>query len=252
MTWSKDPMVKAPVWGIFEEGTLNFMHNLTENWTKPDPALAYETPPITAAELDRRKLEDGFVIKHFAGDVVYYSAEFLEKNNDSLDSDVEAALLASSHPLVATVCTPEADGGGKKKKTAFASVGDKFVKSLRTLMSELALSTALFVRCIKPNQQKSPTLFDAPLTLEQRAEHAGERVLHLQPARRLLPEEQREALGRARRARIEFHHFAPFTGDGRVGELDRVHAFLWDARVEELAVGAQGPRERATGAQAGL
>ncbi len=81
-------------------------------------------------------------MKHFAGDVVYFAGEFLDKNNDSLDGDVEQAILNSSLSLIATVCTPQAadepTGGKRKAKSSFASVGDKFVKSLKSLMGEPA------------------------------------------------------------------------------------------------------------------
>ena len=64
-------------------------------------------------------------------------------------AEVEQALLKSTIALVATVCTPEeeADTGKKKKQSSFASVGAKFVKSLRELMSGLMEATAHFVRC---------------------------------------------------------------------------------------------------------
>jgi len=45
-------------------------------------------------------------VHHFAGDVVYFAHEFLEKNNDSLDPHVEAALLASEIAMVGTQHAP--------------------------------------------------------------------------------------------------------------------------------------------------
>ena len=46
------------------------------------------------------------MVHHFAGDVVYFADEFLEKNNDSLDPHVEAALLASEIAMVGSICIP--------------------------------------------------------------------------------------------------------------------------------------------------
>ena len=65
-------------------------------------------------------------------------------------------MLASSKPIVAEICTPEDDGSKKKKGGSFSSVGAKFVKSLKALMTELESSQAHFVRCIKPNQKLVP------------------------------------------------------------------------------------------------
>ena len=44
--------------------------------------------------------EDVFVIHHFAGDVCYSSASFLEKNTDSLSAQFEGILLKSTSSVV--------------------------------------------------------------------------------------------------------------------------------------------------------
>ena len=98
--------------------------------------------------------------------MVYYCEEFLDKNNDTLNADFETALLASSKPLVVEVCKPEEEAPGaatkRKKGGSFSSVGAKFVKSLKELMTELNASQAHFVRCVKPNQKLTPQ--ELPLT----------------------------------------------------------------------------------------
>ena len=53
---------------------------------------------------ESRSKTDHFVVKHFAGDVVYHCGEFLDKNNDTLNADFETALLASNKPLIVEVC----------------------------------------------------------------------------------------------------------------------------------------------------
>ena len=100
---------------------------------------------------------------------------------------MEQHLLKSAKPIVADICKPDAPPaaaggkGGKKGggQSSFASVGDKFVKSLKALMEELQasqvspnthphpnphphshpddpFSQAHFVRCIKSNPELQP------------------------------------------------------------------------------------------------
>ena len=84
-------------------------------------------------------------------------------------------MLKSSKPIVAEICQPEAapeptggkKGGGKKGGGSFASVGDKFVKSLKALMTELNSLQAHFVRCIKSNPEKKPRLLHGESVIDQ-------------------------------------------------------------------------------------
>ena len=116
---------------------------------------------------ESRSKTDHFVVKHFAGDVVYFCGEFLDKNNDSLNAEFEAALLASSKPIVAEICQPEETGKKQKKGGSFSSVGAKFVKSLKDLMTELQSSQAHFVRCVKPNPELLPQKIHGENTINQ-------------------------------------------------------------------------------------
>ena len=61
--------------------------------------LHAKSPVLTAPKPSRkesRSKEEYFTVKHFAGDVVYFGGEFIEKNNDNLSPEFEAALLKSS------------------------------------------------------------------------------------------------------------------------------------------------------------
>jgi myosin heavy subunit len=51
---------------------------------------------------------DGFVIKHFAGDVHYAIAHFLVKNNDSLQEDLAALLATSTNTLLLDILQVDA------------------------------------------------------------------------------------------------------------------------------------------------
>ena len=117
---------------------------------------------------ESRTSTDHFVIKHFAGDVVYCSDEFLDKNNDSFDADFEQALLASKHEVVVKICTPSATpGSARKPASSFGTVSSKFLKSLAELMAELNSSTAHFIRCIKPNDRFAPRELESVSVVSQ-------------------------------------------------------------------------------------
>ena len=131
-----------------------FCASLHQTHGKDPKSKVFGAPKISKTE--KRSKDEFFVVKHFAGDVVYHSEEFLEKNNDSLDPLVEDALLASKTELVVAICTPEPVSGKAPKRGGFASVGAKFVKSLAALMSTLEQCDAHFVRCIKPNPELVP------------------------------------------------------------------------------------------------
>ncbi|KAL1511060.1 hypothetical protein AB1Y20_005884 [Prymnesium parvum] len=122
---------------------------------------------------ETRSKEDHFVVKHFAGDVVYNCNEFLEKNNDTLTKEFEEELLRSSKPLTVAICTPEEEKSGApgsfkgKKGGGFTSVGLKFIASLKSLMLELRSSEAHFVRCIKSNPELKPHLLHGESVINQ-------------------------------------------------------------------------------------
>ena len=76
---------------------------------------------------ETRSKDDHFIVKHFAGDVVSLQASSSKVTTRS--AEVEAALLRS----IELVDRVHARHGGstKKKRSSFASVGAKFVKSLK-------------------------------------------------------------------------------------------------------------------------
>ena len=118
-----------------------------------------------AAGLRKFKEEEAFVVRHFAGNVCYMSAGFMDKNNDTLHPDFEAALSASTNALLATLFVP--DGSGKKRNASFNSVGRRFINDLDTLMTDLGSTHAHFIRCLKPNLALQPQVVAPSLVLSQ-------------------------------------------------------------------------------------
>ncbi|WAR11021.1 MYS-like protein [Mya arenaria] len=113
-----------------------------------------------------------FELGHYAGAVPYSITNWLEKNKDPLNETVVALLSDSKEPLVGTLYEKpkeEASGGGgkKKKSSAFQTISSVHRESLNKLMKNLYNTHPHFVRCIIPNEVKTPGMIDAALVLNQ-------------------------------------------------------------------------------------
>jgi len=100
-----------------------------------------------------------FKICHYAGDVIYNVNGFIDKNKDTLFQDFKRLLYNSSDQLISS-WWPE----GKKDMTAVTkrplTAGTNFKVSITELVDNLLRKEPYYVRCIKPNELKSPTAFN--------------------------------------------------------------------------------------------
>ena len=126
---------------------------------------------------------EGFVVRHYAGNVTYTSDGFLQKNNNSLHEDLELVLQGASDDFLralledekATEKTAKTDGdgggGGKKKSSAskarFSSVSAHFVGQLNSPCDTLGATSSHFVRCVNPNTKKLANAFHGGHVLHQ-------------------------------------------------------------------------------------
>ncbi|GMH86139.1 hypothetical protein TL16_g10445 [Triparma laevis f. inornata] len=119
---------------------------------------------------------NSFIVKHFAGDVVYAVEGFIAKNSDKLLPDLENAMLTSKSPFIKKIFEDAAQmlltgkartmsGGGMGKQPT--TIGFKFKNQLSGLYSDILSTTPHYIRCVKPNNNKSPHDFDAPMVMEQ-------------------------------------------------------------------------------------
>uniref|UniRef100_A0A667ZI60 Myosin VAb n=1 Tax=Myripristis murdjan TaxID=586833 RepID=A0A667ZI60_9TELE len=129
----------------------------------------YNTLLKQKAHFDKPRLSNrAFIIHHFADKVEYQCEGFLEKNKDTVneeqinvlkmskfdlllklfEDDEKATTLSSSRSVVSRPGQSQRDN----KKT----VGLQFRQSLHLLMDTLNATTPHYVRCIKPNDHKSP------------------------------------------------------------------------------------------------
>ncbi|KAL4000027.1 myosin heavy chain 1/2/3/4/8/13/7B/15 [Sarotherodon galilaeus] len=114
----------------------------------------------------KNNYETQFGIEHFAGKVFYDSQGFLEKNRDTLSSDLIKVLEKSTNKLLKQVFRKELNSTSDGKKRV-PTLSGQFRQSLDSLMKTLTACQPYFIRCIKPNDFKKPMLFDRELCMRQ-------------------------------------------------------------------------------------
>ncbi|XP_009883589.1 PREDICTED: myosin-3-like isoform X2 [Charadrius vociferus] len=137
----------------------------SNNFQKPKPA--------------KGKAEAHFSLVHYAGTVDYNITGWLDKNKDPLNETVVGLYQKSSlktlallHKTVFFWCSSESGGGGgkkggKKKGSSFQTVSALFRENLNKLMTNLRSTHPHFVRCIIPNETKTPGAMEHELVLHQ-------------------------------------------------------------------------------------
>ncbi|NXS61799.1 MYO1A protein, partial [Brachypteracias leptosomus] len=115
--------------------------------------------------MDISLLPHCFRIHHYAGKVTYNVTGFIEKNNDLLFRDLSQAMWAARHTLLRSLF-PEGDPQKVSLKLP-PTAGFQFKASVATLMKNLYSKNPNYIRCIKPNETKTATLFVPELVLAQ-------------------------------------------------------------------------------------
>ncbi|XP_053329710.1 myosin-4-like [Spea bombifrons] len=122
------------------------------------------------------KAEAHFSLVHYAGTVDYNIAGWLDKNKDPLNETVVGLYQKSSVKLLsflycsysATDAETGGKGGGKKKKgSSFQTVSALFRENLNKLMTNLRSTHPHFVRCLIPNETKTPGIMENHLIIHQ-------------------------------------------------------------------------------------
>ncbi|KFV70405.1 Myosin-7, partial [Dryobates pubescens] len=126
----------------------------------------------------KRKYEAHFELVHYAGVVPYNIAGWLDKNKDPLNETVVSVFQKSQNKLLASLYEnyvgstseePHKPGTKEKRKKAasFQTVSQLHKENLNKLMTNLRSTQPHFVRCIIPNESKTPGAMDAFLVLHQ-------------------------------------------------------------------------------------
>uniref|UniRef100_A0A673IR59 Unconventional myosin-XV-like n=1 Tax=Sinocyclocheilus rhinocerous TaxID=307959 RepID=A0A673IR59_9TELE len=119
-----------------------------------------------------------FTIKHYAGKVTYQVHKCLDKNYDQVRQDVLDLFIQSKNKMVAYLFMSYAEALNQQKshvgknstvtrRQQASTVAAKFQLSLMELIEKMERANPYFVRCIKPNQNKEPGVFDMELVSAQ-------------------------------------------------------------------------------------
>uniref|UniRef100_A0AAR2K491 Myosin heavy chain 7 n=1 Tax=Pygocentrus nattereri TaxID=42514 RepID=A0AAR2K491_PYGNA len=113
------------------------------------------------------KPEAHFSLIHYAGTVDYNIINWLVKNKDPLNETVVGLYQKSTMKLLSHLFANYAGKEKKKKGSSFQTVSALHRENLNKLMTNLRSTHPHFVRCIIPNETKTPGAMENPLVMHQ-------------------------------------------------------------------------------------
>ncbi|CAL8292196.1 unnamed protein product [Lota lota] len=135
-----------------------------------------KTPNFQKPRVIKGRPEAHFSLVHYAGVVDYNIGNWLVKNKDPLNETVVGLYQKSNLKLLSvlfagysgTDSEAAASGAGKKKKgSSFQTVSALHRENLNKLMTNLKSTHPHFVRCLIPNETKTPGSMENPLVMHQ-------------------------------------------------------------------------------------
>ncbi|XP_049524331.1 myosin heavy chain, muscle-like isoform X31 [Dermacentor silvarum] len=147
-----------------------FEEKLKTNHLGKSPNFIKPKPPKPG------QAEAHFAIVHYAGTVPYNLSGWLEKNKDPLNDCVVDQFKKGSNALLQAIfedhpglgaAEDKGGKGGRKKGSGFQTVSGLYREQLNKLMTTLRSTQPHFVRCIIPNETKSPGVIDSHLVMHQ-------------------------------------------------------------------------------------
>ncbi|KAJ3682270.1 hypothetical protein LUZ60_014843 [Juncus effusus] len=168
--------------GLFEKKPLGLLSLLDEESTFPNATdLTFASKlkqHLGFNKCFRGERGKAFGVSHYAGEVVYDTTGFLEKNRDlvhmdliqflrgcdaNLPKEFAFRMLANSEENSNGLGSVRLSGADSHK----LSVVTKFKGQLFQLMQRLESTTPHFIRCIKPNKSQLPGCYEQNLVLSQ-------------------------------------------------------------------------------------
>ncbi|CAG8616843.1 14409_t:CDS:10 [Funneliformis mosseae] len=105
-----------------------------------------------------------FLIKHYAGEVLYTIPGMTDKNKDQLVKDLLELIASSENKFLCAIFPNRIDKDSKKRPP---TASDKIKLSANDLVRNLMQAQPSYIRTIKPNQNKSPSEYDSKMVLHQ-------------------------------------------------------------------------------------
>lgn len=125
----------------------------------------FTTRKLSPSDKELKHVEE-FRVKHYAGDVIYNIKGFLEKNKDNLFQDFKRLMFSSRDQTISEMWPEGATSITATTKRPLTA-GTLFKNSMIALVKKLASKEPYYIRCIKPNEQKSPVIFDSERVTHQ-------------------------------------------------------------------------------------
>ncbi|GER24910.1 myosin-11 [Striga asiatica] len=129
----------------------------------------YQTFKVHKRFIKPKLSRTDFTIAHYAGEVQYQSDQFLDKNKDYVVPEHQDLLSASKCSFVAGLFPPPPEETTKSsnKSSKFSSIGSRFKVQLQQLMETLNSTEPHYIRCVKPNNQLKPAIFENVNVMQQ-------------------------------------------------------------------------------------
>ena len=137
-------------------------------------ASEVKNPHFSADKRDAMR----FTVSHYAGDVAYDAAGWLDKNRDELHPDLAAVVGDSDRSMTQALAAVmrKADDAAERRNSNSRfkkagkgkdTVAKRFKTQLASLVARLDECSPHFIRCVKPNAELVPGKFDHSLVLQQ-------------------------------------------------------------------------------------
>uniref|UniRef100_A0A8P4G164 Myosin heavy chain 6 n=1 Tax=Dicentrarchus labrax TaxID=13489 RepID=A0A8P4G164_DICLA len=129
-----------------------------------------KSPNFQKPRVVKGRPEAHFSLGHYAGIVDYNIGNWLVKNKDPLNETVVGLFQKSTLKVLANLFIGYAgadSGGAKKKGSSFQTVSALHRENLNKLMTNLRSTHPHFVRCLIPNETKTPGAMENPLVMHQ-------------------------------------------------------------------------------------
>ncbi|KAF8392246.1 hypothetical protein HHK36_022588 [Tetracentron sinense] len=125
----------------------------------------YQTFKVHKRFIKPKLSRTDFTIAHYAGEVLYQSDHFLDKNKDYVVPEHQDLLVASKCSFVAGLFPHLPQETTKSSK--FSSIGSRFKLQLQQLMETLSSTEPHYIRCVKPNNLLKPAIFENANIMQQ-------------------------------------------------------------------------------------